>query len=81
MNIFIYAEVVKNMNDYGDMTHISQGYLLGINRAINKLVELGKIDATEATELSMVCIMPDSYKMEEMENWLKTYENFSKKRD
>lgn len=72
------------MIDYGDMTHISQGYLLGINRAINKLVELGKIDATEAAELSMACIMSDSYKMEEMEemgDWLKTYENFSKKRD
>ena len=66
------------MIDYGDMTQISQGYLLGINRAINKLVELGKIDATEAAELSMACIMPDPNKMEEMKDWVKSYEKFNK---
>jgi hypothetical protein len=44
----------KGYADYTD------GYIAGINRAINKLVELGKIDVTEAAELIAACISPDS---------------------
>lgn len=41
---------------YADYTN---AYCDGIVRAINKLVELGKIDDTEAAELAVACMKPD----------------------
>lgn len=49
-----YADYIDDYNeDY------FKGYIAGINRAINKLVKLGKIDVTEAAELSAACLSPD----------------------
>lgn len=56
----LFAKGGMKMNGFSEgYADYTNGYIAGINRAINKLRELGKIDVIEAAELAVACIRPD----------------------